>query len=228
MSTKYLSVNQLIVIMENERKPKWEIGVTILKGKQSVSLLETYLEELQPRLQPDEAAQHKANVTELEARHSGQAETLTEQKSKTRGQNEAIVDLRETVVNVRSIVKSSGASGEISKAYGVGEKINSTVSSVTAAANIIITAYGSYGEWSTGAGILESDITEIETLKQELEQANDIQETSKFIRKAGTMSKNVLQRTVEDEITKISALGNFVFAKSNPAVAVLFKELIPG
>jgi hypothetical protein len=214
--------------MENEKKPKWKTGVTILKGKQSVSLLETYQVELQPRLQPDEAAQHKANVTELEARHSGQSETITAQKSKTLGQNEAIGDLRQTVVNVRSIVKSSDASGEIAKAYGVGEKINGIVSSVTAAANMVIAAYGSYGEWSTGAGILESDIAEIETLKQELEEANDIQETSKFTRKSGTMSKNVLQRTVEDEITKISALGNFVFAKSNPAVAVLFKELIPG
>jgi hypothetical protein len=214
--------------MESNKKPKWETGVAIIKGKQSISLLETYQVELQPRLQPDEAAQHKANVTDLEARHSGQSEALTEQKSKTRGQNEAIGDLRQIVVNIRDIVKSSGASGEISKAYGVGEKINGTVSSVTAAANMVITAYGTYGEWSTGTGILESDITEIETMKQELEQANDIQESSKFTRKAGTMSKNVLQRTVEDEITKISALGNFVFAKSNPAVAVLFKELIPG
>lgn len=214
--------------MENQKKPKWEIGIAISKGKQSVSLVETYATDLETRLQPDEANQHKANVAELEARQSGQSETLIAQKSKTLGQDEAIDELHTNIINIRSIVKSVNPSGEISKAYGVGEKISKTVAGVTAAANVIVTAYQDNTEWSNNAGIIESDIEEMSTLKETLEQADNIQETSKFVRKSKTMNKNVLQRTVEDEITKISALGVLQFQKKDPAVATLFADLIPG
>jgi hypothetical protein len=214
--------------MENQKKPKWEIGITISKGKQSVSLVGTYESDLQTRLQPDEANQHKANVAELEVRQSGQSETLVTQKSKTLGQDEAIDVLHASIINIRNIVKSVNPPGEISKAYGVGEKIIKTVVGVTAAANMVLTAYQANTGWSNNTGIIESDMEEISALKETLGQADDVQETSKFLRKSKTMGKNVLQRAVEDEVTKISALGILEFQKKDPAVATLFAGLIPG
>ncbi len=48
-----------------------------------------------------------------------------------------------------------------------------------------------------------------------------------FTRKSKTMDKNILQRAVEDEVSKISALGQHVFLNKDAAVAKLFEDLIP-
>ena len=60
-----------------------------------------------------------------------------------------------------------------------------------------------------------------------LDNADDVQEISKFQRKASTMDKNTLQRRVEDLVTKISVIGIRVFRKKDPAVVPLFEGLIP-
>ena len=46
-------------------------------------------------------------------------------------------------------------------------------------------------------------------------------------RKMGTLDKVILQRTVEDLISKISALGSHVFGVENPPLAKLFDDLTP-
>ena len=185
----------------------------------------TYLEA---RLQPDELDELNSNTTELEARRSGQTEVLVNQKSKTLGQEEVIAKLKETVVGIRNIVKSSSSvTTDISKAFGVGEKIFGTVTSVVAGGNIVITGYKSFTAWSNSAGILEADITEISELVAKLSQAEQVQGNAMFTRKAKTMDKNVLQRAVEDEVSKISALGQHVFRHKDPAIAKLFEDLIP-
>jgi hypothetical protein len=214
--------------MNTEKKPKWDIGETITAGKNTYNLLLMHRTELEPRLQPDELATFLSNTNELEARRSGQTETLVDQKSKTLSQGEAIIRLRTTGVGVRSIVKSSSsATPDILKAFGVGERINDTVTSVVAVGNIIITAYKTHTAWCNSVGILESDIVEISELVARLTKAGDVQENAMFTRKSKTMSKNVLQRAVEDEVSKISALGQHVFRHKDAAIAKMFEDLIP-
>ena len=214
--------------MTEAKRPKWDISIAILKGKQAVSLAKTYETDLQPRLQVDELGQFESNVTELEVRRSGQSEQLVTQKSKTLGQDEVMADLHQTIISIRNIVKSAGPTSEVSQAFGVGEKITNSVDSVVAASNMILSAYQANAEWSAQAGIIEADMTEITGLLEQLETADDIQETSKFTRKSATMDKNTLQRAVEEEITRLSVLGIRVFEKSDPATAKLFADLIPG
>jgi hypothetical protein len=214
--------------MENTKRNKWDIGVAIDKGNQSVSLVEKYAAEMIPRLQPDELAQHKANVAELGLRWSGQKETLTNMKSKTIGQVDAVEKLYSTVASIRSVVKgNSSATGEILKAFGVGEKTHKTVPAVRASGNIILTAYNAYTAWCNQAGIIEADIIEIQELILALSEVDAVQESAKFIRKSKTMDKNKLQRAVEDEITRLSVLGAHVFRSINPSVAVMFAGLRP-
>ena len=210
------------------KRPKWDIGVAIAKGKESLSLLQTYSADLQPRLKPDEAEQLRANVAELEINRSGQPEMLVDQKSKTEGQNEAIDELLLTISGLRRLVRSNNPPAEILKSFGVGEQIIKTVSSINTAANLVINAYNNHSAWCADAGIIEADIEEIDALKERLKSADDTQETSKFTRKSRTLDKNTLQRTVEDEVTKISALGIHIFQRKDPAVANLFAGLIPG
>lgn len=215
--------------METDKRPKWDIAAAIEKGSQSVSLVETYAAEIVPRLQPDEMAQHRANLQELTNRRAGQTENLVSQKSKTIGQEEAIAALNSAIVSVRAIVKSNNtATAEILKAYGVGERYSQTVTGVTAAANIVISAYNANAAWSNQAGIIEADITEIQDLSTRLGEAESAQGTSMFVKKSKTMDKNTLQRAIEDEVTKLSALGVHVLKTKNPAAAALFAGLIPG
>lgn len=215
--------------METDKKPKWDIASTIEKGNQSVSLVETYAADIVPRLQPDEMAQHRANIQELSNRRAGQTENLVDQKSKTLGQDEAIASLYGSIMSLRGLVKSNNTvTAEILKAFGVGEKTSQTVNGVTAAANIVISAYKANTAWSNQAGIIEADITEIQELSSRVDQAESAQGASMFIKKSKTMDKNTLQRAIEDEVTKLSALGVHVLKTKNPAAAALFAGLIPG
>lgn len=215
--------------MENDKKPKWDIASTIEKGNQSVSLVETYAADIVPRLQPDEMAQHRANIQELSNRRAGQTENLVDQKSKTLGQEEAIASLYGSIMSLRGLVKSNNTvTAEVLKAFGVGEKTSQTVNGVMAAANIVITAYKANTAWSNQAGIIEADITEIQELSSRVDQAESAQGASMFTKKSKTMDKNTLQRAIEDEVTKLSALGIHVLKTKNPAAAALFAGLIPG
>ena len=215
-------------LMSTDKKPKWDIGVTIDVAPKAVKLADTYKTALEKRLQPDELEILKAGGEELRDRHSGQSETLTIQKSKTIGQEEAIRLINSRVVSIHGIVESAAtASPEIRKAFGIGTPINRSVDSVKAAANTVITAYNDNTDWSNMAGIINEDITELNSLLSNLSKVKDIQSDSMIVRKLRTMDKTVLQRTVEDLISKVSAIGVHVFAIENPAVAKLFSDLIP-
>ncbi len=213
--------------MSSEKKPKWEIGVAILKGKQAESLVKKYQDELAVRMQTDEFSEFQTELAELAARQAGQQEQLVTQKSKTEGQNEQIAGLHTTVISIRKLVKSASPTPEISEAFGIGFEMARTVSSVIAASNMVVTAYNANKDWCNKAGIIDADIDEITELQTALGAADDVQEGSKFTRKAATMDKNTLQRVVEDEITRLSAIGIRVFEKSDPAIAQLFEDLIP-
>ncbi|NVO11910.1 MAG: hypothetical protein HXX16_18275 [Bacteroidales bacterium] len=214
--------------MTNDRKPKWEISATISAGNNAYTAAIKYRTDLEPRLQPDELEQLKANNTELEARRSGQTEHLVGQKSKTISQGDIATQLRNNIVSIRNIVKSnSTATPDIIKAFGVGEKVNHTISTVVAGGNIVVSAYKENTAWSNNAGIIETDIAEISHLVSRLTRAEELQGNAMFTRKSKTMDKNILQRAVEDEVSKISALGQHVFLNRDAAVAKLFEDLIP-
>jgi hypothetical protein len=212
--------------MENGKGIKWLLEDAIDSGRKSLLLLTTYGTELQPRLRTDEQAQHKANVDELATRVSGQKQALTTQKSNTQGQEAVIASLNDIEVSIRNIVRQNNASKEITIAYGVGDRIVHTVSGVISAGNVILDAYDKYQAWSKDAGIIEADLTEINTLMESLTTVEQVQDDSMFVRKSKTMDKNTLQRAVEDEVSRLSALGIRQFSK-NPSVASLFEDLIP-
>ncbi|NOU16973.1 MAG: hypothetical protein HOO91_05380 [Bacteroidales bacterium] len=58
-------------------------------------------------------------------------------------------------------------------------------------------------------------------------KAEELQGNAMFTRKSKTMDKNIFQRAVEDEVSKISALGQHVFLNKDATVAKLFEYLIP-
>lgn len=213
--------------MSELKNPKWDKSDAVTKGKQSLTLLETYKAELSPRFPEAEQAQHTANVGEFEKRIPGQATALSEQKSTTAAQNETIKTIGKRVGNIRNIVMGTNASQEIKKAFGVGSKYSLTVMGVSGAVNTIVNAYNQYTAWSNGAGIIAKDITELTALEASLYSADNKQGESIYARKAATMDKNTLQRAVEDGVTKISALGIQEFELTNPAVAKMFADLIP-
>lgn len=214
--------------MEKKIRPKWELATTIKKADETCALAEKYRIDLEPRLKPDELENLKKDVDLLADRRPAQQENLVNQKAKTKGQDEIASELHDNVVSIRNLVKSSGASDEILKAYGVGEKIHAKVLSVTVGANLVIKAYNQFKEWSNNeAGILEADIKEISDTLALLDTAANMQDAAMIFRKDGTLDKNGLQRKVENEVTHLSAIGAHVFRKKNPALAAQFESLIP-
>ena len=88
--------------------------------------------------------------------------------------------------------------------------------------------YEEHTKWANNeAGILDEDMEIIQAGILALSKADHVQEKSKFQRKASTMDKNTLQRSVEDLVTKISVIGIRVFRRKDPAVVHLFEGLIP-
>lgn len=215
--------------MKNETKPKWDIDSAIKAGDEAYSLLEKYFTFLEKRLKPEELTDFKTKLDELRKRPPVQTTNLVVQKSKTEGQDDIMKSLRTEIVSIRNVIKSGNASDEISKAFGVGEKLNNSITSCIAGANLVITAFDTYKEWCIKeAGLLEEDMDVVSSLITELETAAGIQDSAMSNRKGGTLDKNLLQRQVEDEITRISALGAHALKKTNSAVAALFENLVPG
>ena len=143
------------------KEPKWDSGVAVAKGKQSLSLFENYKSELSPRIPEEERAQHEANVTELEQRLKSQGTNLSGQKSSTAAQEQIIKKVNQRAVSIRQIVVGTNASMEIKNAYGVGSRIVLTVNGVSSAANTIVAAYNQFTAWSNSAGIIQKDIDEL-------------------------------------------------------------------
>ena len=208
---------------------KWDIEATIYAGTHAEELAKKYEVYLQQRLKRDELLGLKTNIKELMERRSGQKEVLVDQKAKTGTQDKMIKDLHNSVMEIRAMVKAVTTDKGIRKAFGVGENTRAnSVNQVKAEANIIFEAYKTYTDWANSeAGIINADIEELTDLLNTLTEADDKQEQSKINRKLATMDKDVLQRTVEDTVTKISVIGVHVFARKEPAVAALFADLIP-
>lgn len=213
--------------MPEVKKVKWDGGVVVIKGKQSVSLFKAHQTELKPRMADEEFSQHEANVSEFEKRLSGQSTNLATQKSSTSAQDQVVKTIGMRVVSIRRTIKASNPTDEIKKAYGIGNKLLATVGGASAVVAVTSAAYNKFKVWSNSAGILEKDITELNALETSLFSADDNQEDNKYQRKAATMSKNTLQRNIEDKVTKISSLGIQEFELTDPALAKLFAGLIP-
>lgn len=214
--------------MSDLKSPKWEIGQSIYAGNQTYALANKYQLDIEGRLKPGEIEELGSGVSELERKRAGQSETLTSQKSKTQDQNITVDTLHQDVMDIRNTVKAVSDNAGILKAFGIGEKVNKNVSNVTAAGNMVLNGYAEHKDWANNeAGILDEDMETIQADVLALDNADDVQENSKFQRKASTMDKNTLQRRVEDLVTKISVIGIRVFRRKDPAVVVLFEGLIP-
>lgn len=211
--------------------PKWTTEEAVDKGKQGIELLTKYRSDIENRFKPGEIETLQSSVLELESSgKAGQSEALVNQKAQTLNKGEIASELLEEIMAVRSLVKAVNAPSDILMMFGVGVSVSAnSQSQLIAAANLVISGYNQHREWAQKeAGILEDDIVEIQGLHDQLSGSDDTLEKKKFARRAKTVDKNTLQRTVEDLITKTSAIGVKVFRKKNKAIVPLFEALIPG
>ena len=211
--------------------PKWTSEEALDKGKQCIELLTKYRADIENRFKPGEIELLLSSIAVLEsAGKAGQSEALVNQKAQTLNKGEIGSILLEEVMAVRSLVKAGNAPSDILMAFGVGVSVRvNSQPQLIAAANLIISGYNQHTEWAQKeAGILEDDIEEIQELHDQLSGSDATLGKKKFARRAKTVDKNTLQRTIEDLITKTSAIGIKVFLKKNKAIVPLFEALIPG
>jgi hypothetical protein len=212
-------------------KTKWSIEEVSMKGHQASGLLRQFQTDLQTRIKTEEITELENGLKELESSRAGQKGNLQGQKSATKSKEAVTEELHIEVMDIREMIKAApGAKQEILKAFGIGTRTHCQSQPLTiAAANLIIAGYNKYSEWArNNAKILEEDIIKIEALRNQLIDADKIQENVKLVRKLGTVDKNTLQSRLEQLITQASVVGVKVFRSSKPELVPLFQALIPG
>ncbi len=211
--------------------PKWTIEEVSVKGHQACGLFYQYQSDLQDRIKAEEVEELETGLRKLEWSRAGQIGNLQGQKSATKSKDAITEELHYEVMDLRDMIKvAPGVKQEILKAFGVGTTTDKRIQPKTiAAANMIIAGYNKYGDWArNSAKIFEEDIEKVESLRDQLIDADKSQENVKLIRKLGTVDKNTLQLRLEQLVSQISAIGVKVFRSKNPELIPLFKALIPG
>lgn len=211
--------------------PKWTIEEVSVKGHQACGLCSKYQSDLQDRIKAEEVAELETGLRTLELSRAGQKGNLQGQKSATKSKDAITEELHFEVVDLREMIKiAPGVKQEILKAFGVGTPTDKKGQPKTiAAANMIIAGYNKYSDWAlNSAKMLEEDVVKVESLRDQLIDADKSQENVKLVRKLGTVDKNTLQLRLEQLITQISAIGVKVFRSKNPELVPLFQALIPG
>ena len=208
---------------------KWTIEEVSVKGHQACGLFYQYQSGLQARIKAEEVMELETGLRKLEFSRAGQKGNLQGQKSATKSKDAITEELHYEVVDLREMIKAApNVKQEILKAFGVGTLTDKKGQPKTiAGANLIISGYNKYSEWAQkDAKILEEDIVKVEELRDQLIDADKIQENVKLIRKLGTVEKNTLQSRLEQLITMISVVGIKVFRSSKPELVPLFEALI--
>ncbi len=211
--------------------PKWTIEEVSVKGHQACGLFYQYQSDLQARIKTEEVSELERGLRALEQSRAGQKGNLQGQKSATKSKVALTEELHYEVMDLREMIKAApGVKQEILKAFGVGTTAGKKNQPKTiAAANLIIAGYNKYSEWTqNNARIFEEDIEKVESLRDQLIDADKSQENVKLVRKLGTVDKNTLQLRLEQLITQISAVGVKVFRSKKPEIVPLFEALIPG
>jgi len=171
---------------------KWTIEEVSVKGHQACGLFYQYQSGLQARIKAEEVMELETGLRKLEFSRAGQKGNLQGQKSATKSKDAITEELHYEVVDLREMIKAApNVKQEILKAFGVGTLTDKKGQPKTiAGANLIISGYNKYSEWAQkDAKILEEDIVKVEELRDQLIDADKIQENVKLIRKLGTVEK---------------------------------------
>lgn len=215
----------------SKTEPKWLIADVITSGRQAKELSKQYRDEIVKHMKLTEIEELETGMDELDSSKAGQSEKLVEQKTETKNKDLLLSDFHTIIIDIRGLVKAAPkVTAEKSSAFGVGVKTKSNVvSENVAAANMIIDSFEKYKEWAIDeAGIVEDDIALLKTSRDQLKNADESQDKKVFERKVTTVDKNVLQRRIEELITKVSAVGAMAFRTKQPSLVPLFEGLIPG
>jgi hypothetical protein len=213
----------------NIKKPKWKLQKAVSKGRSAINLVKTYQEKIIDRLAPGEFDKLQTGVDVLATKGSGQTETLNAQKTETKSVDSKLIQAYDGVSAIRKLVTKTTNDKEIRTAFGIGTKVaHNSISEIKASINIIAEGYKRFTGWANSSGIIESDITDLKALIPQLTTAITTRDETKTGRSTTTVDKDVIQRTVEDIVTKISGIGVLAFHKSNPELVPLFEALIPG
>lgn len=207
---------------------RWDIRMTISAGKKTICLVNKYYSDFEPRIKKDEFIDFENNVQLLERQNSGQNENLTFQKISTLNVTDCKNSLHQMLSSLRGVVKCSGASPAMLKAFGYGERISNSPKTLISISNVAIKAYEENKQWcNTQAGILEEDIEEMRQLIEMLRVNSTEQTEAKEHRKLSTVSKNTTQAMVDSAIIRFSTLGAYIFRKKDQRLAQLFADLVP-
>lgn len=166
------------------------------------------------------------NLTALGVVIPGAKQAKTVAKAATVTQAEALTKGYASVTALRTLIKSSKASADVRKAYGVGSKVNpEVVKDVTASLKVIIDRAEANPTEAREFGILQRDIDALKANHTTITAADTTQEKQRAAAPQSTKARNLALRQVIDATERIAGAGIAEFAQDK-ATRAEFEALI--
>jgi hypothetical protein len=214
--------------MDKKITTKWYSSDALDAAEEVYKLSTVNIEGLTGRLTQEELNNLQTNFKLFEGMFPKKKIIMVDQKSKTSGQGEQVDELRKMIANIRDMVRNAKTvTDEIAKAYDVGESYASSIVKAVAAGEVAINAYARFTTWSNKIGIIDTDIENVRNQIDLIKLAEKAQDTAIGTRKGNTLDFKKLQRSIEDEVTRISKMGVLAFRKKDSILASQFANIIP-
>jgi hypothetical protein len=214
--------------MAREVATKWLAQDTINSCRDCATLIDQDKSIFAERLTDEERAITVTGADVLRDKIAGQKTSVTTMKEKTGAQDKTMLKVHASCVDIRRAVRKATRDSEIRSAFGLGKKLSKTVQGIFNAGSIIVKALQEHGDWAkANIGLLPEEIAELQRNVADLASKDNIQESSKLTKKMETLSRDKLQRTLEDLVTKVSDIGVRYFRSRDAQRMQLYRDLIP-
>jgi hypothetical protein len=216
-------MNTLLIVKETYPTRAFSIITQI--GLKALNLATSYITAIDERL-PGAADSLKDDLDSLgvavpvarQKRHESVAAT-TAQKARIRQGHARVRAVRQTI-------RKAGAPGEIQRAYGVGQRVDSTqIRDVTAALQQIVDRAGAAPEEAADYGINPAAVAELKTFLASLMETDKAQEKQRADAPLTTKERNRIANRVLQTVALIAGAGMLAFA-DNPPTYASFEALL--
>jgi len=203
--------------MENSRR----------KGEEAVELVKVDRPKIEPRLPAGTIDGLIANLPILRDSAVGATDARQAKKAATKGQTNAAELLYNLVMAGRAAIKYNKLDAEVCTRAGVGKTMNlKVVKSVLDGAEMMSQAYTQFPDHLRRAGLLPSDLEQIQALRAQLTSVDVAQEAAKLTAKEKTKARNEAHLRVKTAIAAIVGAAELAFVHK-PERLALYRALIP-
>lgn len=187
---------------------RWTAAEAVRAAEALITLAAQFRAKLEARMGAgfiDGLAADTASLRDLLGGTSAQRAT---KRASTVSQNDAVAEGAALVANLRALVRT-GAAGQkaVWRAWGVGQQVNHTVSSVEKGLASILAAASADPAQARAIGVLQEDLDRAGKLLAAVSAADSTQERKKISSKQATAAANATQARLEANLVHLTSLA---------------------